>query len=43
MVGSLLLVSLCAGAAAMFDSKLDLHWDMWKKTHGKKYQTEVRS
>uniref|UniRef100_A0A667ZGZ0 Cathepsin S, ortholog 2, tandem duplicate 2 n=2 Tax=Myripristis murdjan TaxID=586833 RepID=A0A667ZGZ0_9TELE len=40
-VGSLLLVSLCAGAAAMFESKLDLHWDMWKKTHGKKYQTEV--
>ncbi|XP_029929036.1 cathepsin L1-like [Myripristis murdjan] len=33
-VGSLLLVSLCAGAAAMFESKLDLHWDMWKKTHG---------
>uniref|UniRef100_UPI003AAD9D6E cathepsin S, ortholog2, tandem duplicate 1 n=1 Tax=Centroberyx gerrardi TaxID=166262 RepID=UPI003AAD9D6E len=41
MLGTLLLVSLCVGAAAMFDARLDLHWEMWKKTHGKKYQTEV--
>lgn len=41
MLGSLLLVSLCAGAAAMFDSRLDVHWDMWKKTHEKAYNNEV--
>lgn len=41
MLGSLLLVSLCAGAAATFDSRLDVHWDLWKKTHEKEYQNEV--
>ncbi|KAM4600635.1 cathepsin S-like [Polymixia lowei] len=41
MFGSLLLVSLCVGAAAMFDAKLDQHWEMWKKTHDKTYKTEV--
>ncbi|XP_072249827.1 cathepsin S-like [Leuresthes tenuis] len=40
MLGSLLLVSMCVGAAAMFESRLDAHWDLWKKTHGKMYQTE---
>ncbi|XP_037532056.1 cathepsin S, ortholog2, tandem duplicate 1 [Nematolebias whitei] len=40
MLASLLLVSLCAGAAAMFDSRLDVHWELWKKTHGKNYQNE---
>ncbi|XP_049438596.1 cathepsin S-like [Epinephelus fuscoguttatus] len=41
MLGSLLLVSLCVGAAAMFDSRLDVHWELWKKTHEKTYQNEV--
>ncbi|XP_029959709.1 cathepsin S, ortholog2, tandem duplicate 1 [Salarias fasciatus] len=40
-LGSLLLVSLCLEPAAMSDSGLDVHWDMWKKTHNKQYQTEV--
>ncbi|XP_062279347.1 cathepsin S-like [Scomber scombrus] len=44
MLGSLLLVSLCVGAAAMFDSKqLDNHWDLWKKTHGKTYRNDVEN
>ncbi|XP_030250976.1 cathepsin L1-like [Sparus aurata] len=38
---SLLLFSLCLGAAAMLDSRLDLQWDLWKKTHKKTYQNEV--
>lgn len=41
MLGSLLLVSLCVEAAAMFDSRLDVHWELWKRTHEKKYQNEV--
>ncbi|XP_075937312.1 cathepsin S, ortholog2, tandem duplicate 1 [Anarhichas minor] len=41
MLGSLLLVSLCVGAAAMFDSRLDVHWGLWKKTHEKNYRNEV--
>ncbi|XP_037309917.2 cathepsin S, ortholog2, tandem duplicate 1 [Pungitius pungitius] len=43
MLGSLLLVSLCVGAAAaaMFDSQLDAHWELWKKTHEKQYQNKV--
>ncbi|XP_059194928.1 cathepsin S-like [Centropristis striata] len=41
MLGSLLLVSLCAGARAAFDSQLDVHWELWKKTHEKTYQNEV--
>lgn len=41
MLGSLLLVSVCFGAAAMFEGQLDVHWELWKKTHGKKYQSEV--
>lgn len=41
MLGSLLLVSLCVGAAAMFDGRLDVHWELWKRTHEKKYQNEV--
>ncbi|KAF3839187.1 hypothetical protein F7725_017904 [Dissostichus mawsoni] len=40
MLGSLLLV-LCVGAAAMFESQLDGHWELWKKTHEKKYRNEV--
>ncbi|XP_029308131.1 cathepsin S, ortholog2, tandem duplicate 1 [Cottoperca gobio] len=41
MLGSLLLVSLCVGAAAMFESRLDVHWELWKKTYERKYQNEV--
>nr|XP_046255570.1 cathepsin S-like [Scatophagus argus] len=41
VLGSLLLLSLCVGAAAMFDNRLDVHWDLWKKTHKRKYQSEV--
>lgn len=42
MLRSLLLVSMCVGAAAMFSSQqLDDHWDLWKKTHSKTYQDEV--
>ncbi|KAG7234011.1 hypothetical protein INR49_006257 [Caranx melampygus] len=40
LLGSLLLVSLCARAVAMFDSRLDAHWELWKKTHGKSYPHE---
>ncbi|XP_067094042.1 cathepsin S, ortholog2, tandem duplicate 1 [Osmerus mordax] len=40
MLGSLLLVAMC-GVAAALDAKLDLHWQMWKKQHGKNYKTEV--
>ncbi|KAA8591931.1 hypothetical protein FQN60_017305 [Etheostoma spectabile] len=40
MFASLLLVSLCVGAAAMIDSRLDDHWELWKKTHAKKYRNE---
>ncbi|XP_034409395.1 cathepsin S-like [Cyclopterus lumpus] len=41
MLGSLLLVSLCVGAAAMFDSRLDVQWELWKKTNEKQYRNEV--
>lgn len=41
VLASLLLSSLCGGAAAMFDSQLDVHWELWKKTHEKTYQNEV--
>lgn len=40
---NLLLVSACVQASvAMLDSSLDLHWELWKKTHDKKYENEVR-
>lgn len=38
---SLLLFCLCFEPATMFDSKLNLHWELWKKTHEKQYQNEV--
>uniref|UniRef100_A0A3Q1G281 Cathepsin S, ortholog 2, tandem duplicate 2 n=1 Tax=Acanthochromis polyacanthus TaxID=80966 RepID=A0A3Q1G281_9TELE len=41
MLGSLLLISLFVGAAATFDSRLDLHWELWKKTHDKKYKNDA--
>lgn len=40
MLGSLLLLSLCARAAAMFGS-LDTHWELWKKTYGKQYDSKA--
>lgn len=40
---NLLLVSACVQAAvAMLDSSLDLHWELWKKTHNRNYQDKVR-
>lgn len=41
MVSVWLLAVLCAVTLAEFDSILDKHWDLWKKTHHKKYQNEV--
>nr|AAX51229.1 cathepsin S cysteine protease [Paralichthys olivaceus] len=41
MLASLLLVSLCVEAAAMLDVRLDVHWELWKKSHGKTYPNEV--
>ncbi|XP_028986038.1 cathepsin S, ortholog2, tandem duplicate 1 [Betta splendens] len=41
MLASLLLASLSLGAAAQFDSRLDVHWMLWKKTHGRQYHSEV--
>lgn len=38
-MGALLL---CVGVAATLDSTLDVHWELWKKTHGRMYETEVR-
>ncbi|CAN9514430.1 unnamed protein product [Ophioblennius macclurei] len=40
-LGCLLLVCLCLQAAAAFESDLDLHWALWKRTHKKQYQTEA--
>lgn len=36
-----MLSSLCASTAAMFDSDLNVHWELWKETHDKKYKSEV--
>ncbi|CAB1334356.1 unnamed protein product [Coregonus sp. 'balchen'] len=41
MLWRLLLTALCGTAVALFDPMLEQHWQMWKKTHGKNYQTEV--
>ncbi|XP_074539563.1 cathepsin S, ortholog2, tandem duplicate 1 isoform X2 [Halichoeres trimaculatus] len=38
---SLLLVSSSLGVASAFDWRLDDHWQLWKKTHEKKYPNEV--
>lgn len=35
------VLMLCVGAAAMFDSTLDVHWELWKKTHNRMYESEV--
>ncbi|XP_028280508.1 cathepsin S, ortholog2, tandem duplicate 1 [Parambassis ranga] len=40
VLGSMLLIQMCA--AAMFDSSnLDVHWELWKKTHIKSYHNQV--
>ncbi|KAM9309801.1 cathepsin S-like [Pholidichthys leucotaenia] len=41
MLGSVLLLSLSMGEATMFGGHLDAHWELWKKTHDKKYENEV--
>ncbi|XP_051577258.1 cathepsin S-like [Myxocyprinus asiaticus] len=41
MFGSLLFAVFCGAALAHFNSNLDQHWEMWKKTHGKFYSSEV--
>uniref|UniRef100_A0A8C6SJT6 Cathepsin L n=1 Tax=Neogobius melanostomus TaxID=47308 RepID=A0A8C6SJT6_9GOBI len=41
MLGVWLLVCLCAPVLAEFDSRLDQHWELWKKTYQKKYHNEV--
>ncbi|XP_072316115.1 cathepsin K-like [Eucyclogobius newberryi] len=41
VVGVWLLALLCVTVWAEFDSRLDQHWELWKKTHQKTYQNEV--
>ncbi|KAM9309802.1 cathepsin S-like [Pholidichthys leucotaenia] len=43
MLGTLLLVSLCMGAAAMFEGRLDVHWELWKKMYKKNYENEMEN
>jgi len=43
MFCGLLLASVWLTVVAMFETKLDLHWDMWKKIHNKNYETSVGS
>uniref|UniRef100_W5MMN2 Cathepsin S, ortholog2, tandem duplicate 1 n=1 Tax=Lepisosteus oculatus TaxID=7918 RepID=W5MMN2_LEPOC len=40
---SLLVMVLCREAAAYphTDPNLDMHWELWKKTHSKSYRTQV--
>ncbi|XP_063343861.1 cathepsin S, ortholog2, tandem duplicate 1 isoform X1 [Pelmatolapia mariae] len=40
----LVSISLIKGqvtSCAMFESTLDAHWELWKKTHGKSYKNDV--
>ncbi|XP_030639656.1 cathepsin S [Chanos chanos] len=41
MLKALLIVVLCGASMALTDPNLDLHWQMWKKTHYKSYENEV--
>lgn len=41
MLVNLLLFCLCVSTAAVFDSRFDVHWELWKKTHGKTYENQV--
>ncbi|XP_051720404.1 cathepsin S-like [Ctenopharyngodon idella] len=40
MFGSLLFAVCCSAALAHFNSNLDQHWELWKKTHDKFYSTK---
>ncbi|XP_066577467.1 cathepsin S [Amia ocellicauda] len=43
LCGSLLITVLCGVVAAHLhlDPDLDIHWELWKKTHGKSYRSQV--
>ncbi|XP_012673533.2 cathepsin S [Clupea harengus] len=43
MLGSAVIVLLCVveTSVALTDSSLDLHWQLWKKTHSKAYNIEA--
>ncbi|XP_026139810.1 cathepsin S-like [Carassius auratus] len=40
MFGSLLFAVCCSAALAHFNTNLDQHWELWKKTHNKFYSTK---
>uniref|UniRef100_A0A673IU16 Cathepsin S, ortholog 2, tandem duplicate 2 n=1 Tax=Sinocyclocheilus rhinocerous TaxID=307959 RepID=A0A673IU16_9TELE len=42
MLGSLLFAVCCSAALAHFNTNLDQHWELWKKTHNKFYSTGRR-
>ncbi|XP_070841558.1 cathepsin S-like [Chaetodon trifascialis] len=41
MFRSLLLTIVCGLAAAVIDSELDRHWELWKKIHNKIYSHQI--
>uniref|UniRef100_A0A673HCA7 Cathepsin S, ortholog2, tandem duplicate 1 n=1 Tax=Sinocyclocheilus rhinocerous TaxID=307959 RepID=A0A673HCA7_9TELE len=41
MLGSLLFAVCCSAALAHFNTNLDQHWELWKKTHNKFYSSKV--
>ncbi|XP_059423990.1 cathepsin S-like [Carassius carassius] len=41
MFGSLLFAVCCSAALAHFNTNLDQHWELWKKTHNKIYSSKV--
>uniref|UniRef100_A0A8C1GGT5 Cathepsin S n=1 Tax=Cyprinus carpio TaxID=7962 RepID=A0A8C1GGT5_CYPCA len=41
MFGSLLFAVCCSTALALFNTNLDQHWELWKKTHTKFYSSKV--
>ncbi|KAL0147622.1 hypothetical protein M9458_057064 [Cirrhinus mrigala] len=40
MLGSLLFAVCCSAALAHFNTNLDQHWELWKKTHNKFYSSK---
>ncbi len=38
----LLFAVCCSAALAHFNTNLDQHWELWKKTHNKFYSSKVR-
>lgn len=42
MFRSLLLTIMCGFAAAVINSELDRHWELWKKMHDKVYSHQVK-